>query len=475
MSNEIERIENYPLYEKMTEFENTLLKVGLPCENIIASIDERESIMNQLPLLVDKIPSEQKRDAVYLSRFYAAAAIGLFDASLNYIWNEVIIRLRDKIEYYGLDTFFDNAVGTKVREQYKSKEDLSGIKDRVLLDTCKKLELLSDIVYRKLCHILDMRNQIGASHPTSYYINSFELLGWLQTCVTEVINDEPSKSALQSKKIIDNIKIRTDPIDEATLLSFEEAVKDLSSSMASNLIISLFGLYVANTTSNDIRNNILEISKIVWKYCKIETKYDIGEKETFYRNNLEDEKKSLTHTFLEKCDGLSFLNITDRGLQLSNLCDILNSIHISWDNYYNEPPYARDIMKYIKNSDDIPKNREQKLIRTILLCRIGNEVSSGTGLSEGAVPYYDNFFKLLSKEQIIVLLEILPNILNYISKDNGTKSKNVREILKLIKSPVLGDRINEILDYMLKFPALSKIYKDKNFKHLCEHIINYND
>ena len=127
MSNEIEIIENYPLYEKMTEFENTLLKVGLPCENIIASIDERESIMNQLPLLVDKKPSEQKRDAVYLSRFYAAAAIGLFDASLNYIWNEVIIRLRDKIEYYGLDTFFDNAVGTKVREQYKSKEDLSGI------------------------------------------------------------------------------------------------------------------------------------------------------------------------------------------------------------------------------------------------------------------------------------------------------------------------------------------------------------
>ncbi|BBM51440.1 hypothetical protein JMUB3935_0407 [Leptotrichia trevisanii] len=475
MPNEIETIKNYPLSEKMTKFENILLNTGLPYENIIASIEERESIMNQLPILVDKIPLEQKREAVYLSRFYAAAAIGLFDASLNYIWNEVIIRLREKIEYYGLDTFFDNAVNTKVREHYKSKEDLSGIKDRVLLDTCKKLELLSDIVYRKLCHILDMRNQIGASHPNSYDINHYELLGWLKTCVTEVINDKPSKSAIKSKEIIENIKTHNEPLDDITLASFEKAVKNLSSSMASNLLTSLFGLYIKNTTNNDIRNNILEISKLIWKYCKIETKYDIGEKETLYRNNLDEEKRNLTHTFLEKCDGLSFLNITDKGLQLSNLCDNLNSIHSSWNNYYNEPPCAREIMKYIKISDDIPEDREQKLIRTILTCRIGNEVSFGTGVSEGAVPYYNSFLKLLSKKQIILLLEILPDILNSISKDNGTKSKNVKEILELIKSPILGDRINEILDYMLNFPTLSKVYNDNKFKDLCKYIINYND
>lgn len=185
---------NSQLATQMTQFENLLLAMGLPADNVIAPIDERENIMTMLPNLISKLPPDQKRNATYLSRFVAGAAIGLFDASLNYVWNEVVLNLRQKIVYYGLDTFFENAVGSKIRDQYKSEEDLSGIKDKTMLETCKKLEWISDIVYRKLCPILDMRNQIGASHPSTYDINSYELLGWLQTCVTEVINDKPSAS-----------------------------------------------------------------------------------------------------------------------------------------------------------------------------------------------------------------------------------------------------------------------------------------
>ena len=117
------------LVEKVTKFELMLNDLGLPSENIIASVDERENIMKMLPQLMNSIPESQKRDATYLSRFVAGAAIGLFDASLNYVWNEVVISLRQKIIYFGIDTFFDNAVTDKVREQYKNEDDLLGIKD----------------------------------------------------------------------------------------------------------------------------------------------------------------------------------------------------------------------------------------------------------------------------------------------------------------------------------------------------------
>ena len=179
---------NGALVEQMTKFEAVLNDWGLPSENIIASVEERQNIMEMLPGLIASIPDEQKRDATYLSRFVAGAAIGLFDASLNYVWDEVVVSLRKKIVFFGLDTFYDNAVADKVRDQYKNEDDLSGIKDRTMLETLKKLEWISNVVYLKLCHILDMRNQIGASHPNTYDINSFELLGWLKTCVTEVIN-----------------------------------------------------------------------------------------------------------------------------------------------------------------------------------------------------------------------------------------------------------------------------------------------
>ncbi len=62
---------------------------------------------------------------------------------------------------YGLDIFFDAAVGGgKAREFYSTEDDLASLKDSVLLDTSRKLELISDTTYKKLKHILDMRNDI---------------------------------------------------------------------------------------------------------------------------------------------------------------------------------------------------------------------------------------------------------------------------------------------------------------------------
>jgi hypothetical protein len=58
-------------------------------------------------------------------------------------------------------------------------------------------------------HILDMRNDIGISHPTNYTINAFELLGWLQTCIQDVLNDRPTEAALQVQAFIQNLKTYT--------------------------------------------------------------------------------------------------------------------------------------------------------------------------------------------------------------------------------------------------------------------------
>lgn len=457
-----------------SNFEGFLNLVGLPSDNVIASLDERQNIMMLLPDLLQQIPQEEKRDAYYLSRFVAGAAIGLFDASLNYVWNEVVLNLRKKIVYFGLDTFYDQACNAKNRDQYVSEKDLPGLKDKVMLDTLKKLEWISDIVYRKLCHILDMRNQLGASHPNSYDINSYELLGWLKTCVTEVINDVPSASAIQVHKIIDNIKQRADSLDTVTLKSFENAIADLSSDMASNLLVAMFGIYVADNTENQVRQNVLLIAKTIWPYAKKETKYSLGEKKEFYRNNLDSTKENLAYTFFEACDGLSFLTVTERSIMISSLCDSLLNAHYGWDNYYHEPPIIKEIMKYIASSSDIPKEQEVKLIDCITECRIGNEVSYCNGVSTGAKKYYDDFLKLLSKEQVITFLELFKQNMDSIYSGSGIRAKNAEEIIRMIKSPVLGDRVNEILDYMLGFAdkhTLNKVYKDSRFKDLCNQIL----
>lgn len=478
MNNSTEIVEsNNALVEQVVRFESVLKEWGLPSENIIASVDERKDIMMMLPGLIASIPDEQKRNATYLSRFVAGAAIGLYDAALNYVWDEVVLSLRKKIVYYGLDTFYDNAVADKVRDQYQDEEDLRGIKDRTMLETLKKLEWVSNVVYLKLCHILDMRNQIGASHPNTYDINSFELLGWLKTCVTEVINDQPSSSAVHIREIIEQIKKSTKLLDNVTIESIGNAVAQFSSAMAGTLLRSLFSLYVADSTTIEARNNILLLTKAIWGYCRDDIKYDLGEKKLFFRNNLQRDKEALAFKFMENCNGLSYLSLTEKSLIISNLCDELYSVHNAYDNYYHEPPIARGIMKLISSASDIPKDREVKLINTFLECRIGREVSYCNGVSQGAVAYYDDLFKMLNEEQIITTLVELKHHMTSIYSGDSIRAKNTRKIIDLLNRKDLSDRICEILNYIVEFDnrcMIQNVYKDKEFKDMSAGILLFN-
>ena len=249
MENELQsKKEQTLITTDFSKFETYLSELNLPTDNIIASPEERFRIMNAVPEFITSLPPEVTKDARYLSKFIAGAAVGLFDASLNFVWNEVVINIRKKVVLYGLDLFFDEAVGIDTRSEYKTEDDLSGIKDRALLDTCLKLELISDIVHNKLVHILDMRNNIGASHPTQYSINSYELLGWLQTCINEVLNQNASDSAITVKKIITNIKKSSTLLSTDMITQFSDSLTNVSKVLIGNLLGSLFGIYCSAQT-----------------------------------------------------------------------------------------------------------------------------------------------------------------------------------------------------------------------------------
>ena len=174
-----------------------LQSIGVPHDKITASAEDRAIIGHSLLPLIESLPPEAKQGARYLSKFVVGAGFGLFDYSLNAIWNEVVLDLHKKVVAYGLDIFYDAAIGGKNREFYQTEEDLRSVKDSTLLDTCRKLELISETTSKKLKHMLDMRNDIGISHPTNYTINAYELLGWLTNCIKDVLKDRPTESALQ--------------------------------------------------------------------------------------------------------------------------------------------------------------------------------------------------------------------------------------------------------------------------------------
>lgn len=455
-------------------FENYLMAFGLPTDNVIASGDERQRIMNALPEFLQQLPPEIKKDAKYISKFIAGSAVGLFDAALNFVWNEVILNLRKKVVVYGIDYFYDSAIGGTLREQYKDEKDLPSVKDQVLLDTCRKLELLSDILYRKLCHILDMRNQIGSSHPNDYEINAYELLGWLQTCIQDVFMDKISESALTVKSIIDNAKNIQNELDEEYLAQFTKSIKELSPSMVSNLLTSLFGIFISPDNSENTirRKNILSLSIIAWEYSTEAAKYGLGEKIDSYRANLDEYKTQQSELFFEKCKGQKYYTTDAKTIKITLLCEQLENAHYGWDNYANEVPIARDIMSMIPSVSDIPKIRLESLIRIFLICRIGNDRYYCEGISLAASRFYDSFFKMLDENAVVSVINFL--------KENGNRQlligtyrpNHVKHICSIMKSELLSERCNLLLDYIIDFNGkLENVFSMKEFKELSNGVL----
>lgn len=457
-----------------TRFEEYLGQLGLPTENIIAELTERQVIEQNLPSFIASLPPEVRREARYLSKFVAGAAIGLFDASLNYVWNEVVINLRHKAIVYGLDMFFDAAVGGNRREFYSTEEDLSGIKDNTLINTCRKLELISDIVYTKLHHILTMRNDIGASHPNTYAINGFELLGWLQTCVKDILNDKPSESAIQIKSFIDNLKVSKSVLDDSTMKSMEKPLADLSLQNTDNLLNSIFGIYNTEKTSNIVRKNIALFAPHIWEKSSESVKYKLGVTLDGYKNNLHEDKHKFGIEFFTFCNGNRYQSLESRIISLDGHVDDLLEARYSWDNFYNEPPHMRKVLSYFDTESDIPTERLGKILKVILICRIGKGISYNTGVSPSGRPLYDKFFSLLGDDNIIQAIVSMHSNDVRVHLDNRFCQDHMEAVLKIFKANARSERIQEILDYLISNKKiLNKIHLDKGYKDVTKNHITW--
>lgn len=444
-----------------------LKSMGLPSDNIIAESDQRGIITNNLEDYVRDLPIEVKRDARYLSKFVIGAATGLFDYALNAIWNEVVLDLRKKAIAYGVDIFFDAAVGGKRREFFKDENDLGSLKDSVLLDTCKKLELIAPTTYKKLAHILEMRNDIGISHPTNYTINAYELLGWLETCVRDVLNDQPTEAAVQVKAFIANLRKAATPIDQPQLASIQGRISELASHHVASILRTSFGVFVSSGTDPQIRKNIALIAPTLWEHCDDGPKYQLGILLEGYNNNLFTEKYELGGQFFDAVSGNSFRSESERMVKIDALLDDLLAKHNEWDNFHHEPPVANDLASYIQDQNDILPNNVAKLVKIILMCRIGRGVDYCDGISQRARPFYDHMLGQLGDKYAPHILIALTTTEIQMKLEKSICRKHARQALEVVRQSIVVDRLTECMDYLIeRIEGTGRCVLDTEFKKL---------
>lgn len=451
---------------------NFLSQLGLPTEGIIAPLVERQRLGQNLLPYLNSIDITSRRDAKYLSKFLVGGAFGIFDYSLNAIWNQVIETLHKQIDIYGLDFFFDAAVGGKNRSLYQTKDDLNLLKDNAILDTCFKLELLSAVTYKKLKHMLDMRNHVGISHPNDEQIKAFDLLSWLSTCVEEVINNTPSQSAIHVKQLITNLKQQTSVLAQPTIELIVTNAKQLNSTHIGNILKTLFHNFCDLSSNPIYKQNINLIAKDFWQLSDTQSKFDLGITLENFHSNLRNDEYTLGNQFFEFVNGNNYKTTNEKTIIIDDLLDELIEKHYGWDNFHNEPAIIFKINSYITNSQDIIPNIQKKLIHNILVCRLGNGVSYNQGVSPRAKPIYDNILRFLNDSHLRHVLDALEHSeIDRLTHSTYPK-ENLKNFIVSYKNQCFNERSKEIISYILDrydHNNLSSL-NDTAFKLLCAAI-----
>lgn len=455
----------------VTQFDNAIVQylnyLGLPSNNLFAPISERSKVFKNVEDVFTSIDAQNLPKSLYLSKFIAAVAGGLFDAALNYLWDETINQLRNRVVNYDLMYFYDVAVSNvDKRKKLNDADDLKKVEDSELILGCKEIGLISDIGYRHLDYIKYMRNWASAAHPNQTEITGLNLLSWLETCIKEVICLPLTNVTIQINKLLANIKNNTiDSLEASNISSF---FVELTDDKADTLANGFFGIYTRKDTSQQTRDNVSMLIKNLWSRISEQSKQSFGIKYAQFVANNETEQASFAKQFLEICGALSYIPDGVKANEIKDILDGLRHTHNSMNNFYGEPTIAKQLSMYIGNIQ-IPKQCYFEYVNTLVNVYLTN----GYGVSWSAEPIYIDLIQKFDQEMsLIAILSFTQDEISSKLQFSLCKDKFIT-MLNLIKPKITSSAIIEIIDKLIEFKeALHKLKNDTKFNEKISLIKN---
>ncbi|WP_316010435.1 hypothetical protein [Paenibacillus sp. 3LSP] len=440
-----------------------LQQLGLPSDNILVPVFERINVFSNLQNVLIRLSTEDRERSMYLSKFVSAVSSGLFDAALNYLWDETIHELRRRVVQYDLTYFYDNAVGGEKRNKLKTEEDLVKLDDSELIHGSKEIGLISDMGFKHLDYIRYMRNWASAAHPNQNQITGFQLLSWLETCIKEVISLPISNVAIEIKRLLRNIK--EDAITSHDAKQIASFFLHLTSEQSNNLAQGFFGIYTRQDTTSKTRENIHLLLPFLWGSVDEDVKKGFGIRYGRFVANNEQTEKQLARQFLEVVQAESYIPDDLRATEIDTALQNLRYAHRSWNNYYNEPPFARELEKLVGSHGRLPNQIEKEYVTTLVEVFITN----GNGKCWDAEPIYTRLIDQFDSNQALLAILSFSNSTISSRLQFSLCESQYKLLLEMMKTKVSAHAVKELIDQIEKYNGpLHRMKDDSNFKKRIE-------
>lgn len=403
MKNKLSMVVHTHEVEKTIEDTNNiylsvLKEFNLPTEDILSSIDERRAVISNFPHVIGKLNHELRDESQYLSKFFVAVAIGLFDAALNYLWDETIKQLRIRVVCGDLKYFYDVVLGDEKRKQFNTPKDLLKLDDIELVKGALAIGLITPIGYKHLDFIRYMRNWASAAHPNQAEITGLNLISWMEICIKEIISTPPSSIQVKIGQLLSNIK--TEIISDEQARTMIELFSELTTEKADALIKGFFGIYIDEAINQQTRTNINNLAPSLWEIVSEEVKYDFGIRYATFLANGDNQTKNNAMRFLEVVGGISYLPESVKIPVIKMALDNLMVAHNGFNNFYNEPSFAKQLYNIVGEHKEIPRQIYFQYVKIIVSVFLTN----GKGVAWDANPIYIELIKSFNAKQSFIAI-----------------------------------------------------------------------
>lgn len=445
---------------------NFLKEQGLPTQSVLVSVNERVTVFKNIADVLTKITDEQKPRSVYISKFIAAIASGLFDAALNYLWDETIIELRRRVSQYDLSYFYDNAVSNpENRKNLKNEDDLIKINDGELIDGSRKIGLISELGFKHLDYIRYMRNWVSAAHPNQNELTGLQVISWLETCIKEVISLPLSNVTVEIKRLLANIKTNNvSDLDAKQIASF---FLNLTQEQANNLASGLFGIYTRLDTTPQTRQNIHRLLPYLWDRIDEQARQQFGIKYGRFVANNDQEEAKLSRQFLELVSGTSYIPDGLRAADIDTAIENLLQIHGGWNNFHNEPPFAMALQRLIGESGQVPV----QISKNYVLALVEVYLTNGNGVAVNAEPIYSYLIDRFDSTQALIAILSFNNTRIATKLQHKLCQYKYRELVGMMKVKVSAPAVKELIDEIENYRGpLDKLKDQSNFKNKVDNL-----
>jgi len=300
---------------------------------------------------------------------------------------------------------------------------------------------------------------VSAAHPNQNEITGLQLTSWLETCIKEVISLPLSNVTIEIQKFLKNIKINH--ISESDARQIAAFFVELTQEQTNNLASGLFGIYTRLDTTPQTRQNLHRLIPYLWDRVDEQARQQFGIKYGRFVANNDQLEAKLSLEFLEIVSGKSYIPETLLAAEIDTAVDHLLNAHRGWDNFNNEPPFAKALETLINDRGQVPLQIRDKYVLGLVEVFLTN----GNGVSRNAEASYKSLIERFGTTQAVMAILSFNNTIIASKLQHSLCQTKYRELLKMMKLKVSAPAVKELIDEIENYKGpLHRLKEQSDFK-----------